>query len=125
MNKDGKSKPEGIRRDKKTDESYIDSDGCKEVGSDGYIDRSEPERACGEICSGGGGSSSGAGFLDGGILGQLGKIKDEYLDYIRAHKERLKARLAEDEEKEKEAVSDLEKLEADIRRLVISKDKSN
>ncbi|NET87941.1 MAG: hypothetical protein F6K45_07580 [Kamptonema sp. SIO1D9] len=50
----------------------------------------------------------------GGILSQLRKIKKAHLQYVNAHSERLKARLAEDEIHRKEVIEEIAALEFEL-----------
>lgn len=58
-------------------------------------------------------NSSGEAAI-GGILRQLEEIHQDYLAYIEAHSARLRARLAEDDERRREAVSKIERLKQQI-----------
>ncbi len=50
----------------------------------------------------------------GGILRQLKQTKESYLEYVNAHTERLKLRLAEDETQRKQLMDDIARLESEI-----------
>lgn len=54
----------------------------------------------------------------GGILRQLKQIKEAHLSYVNNHTERLKARLAEDEEHRQNVIDDINILEKQIEELL-------
>ena len=56
--------------------------------------------------------------VSGGILRQLELIRERQLKYIRAHKQRLLARLAEDEVEEQRIMEDIDQLKVEILELI-------
>lgn len=54
----------------------------------------------------------------GGILRQLKQIKEAHLAYVNAHTERLRARLAEDEQHRQQIIDDIDQLGQEIVELL-------
>ena len=58
--------------------------------------------------------------IQGKIIRQLKLLKQRQLDYVDAHTERLRLRLAEDEEHRKLLLHDVEQLEEELKELIES-----
>ena len=113
---------QGIRGIQETDKFNPDSHGYWTFGQDGEADGYQPQRISREVCQGNSRSEDDPGCPHGGILSRLDRVEHQYLNYIKAHKERLETRLAEDEEQERQAISELKELRADIVKLLLSKE---
>lgn len=61
----------------------------------------------------------------GGILRQLKRAKESYLEYVNAHSERLRLRLAEDEAQRKQLLDDIARLEREISEIEESESKED
>lgn len=64
------------------------------------------------------GQDSAEGYREGnlgGIVSQLRELRDQHLAFVDAHTERLKARLADDEQHRKEIIEKMNQLECQIR----------
>jgi hypothetical protein len=91
---------------------HADSNNLRETRQASPADGSEQKRGTGTAVKEAQ-SEQGEDVL-GKILSQLRKLREEHLKYVNAHTERLKERLAEDEEHRQQIISEMDELEQEI-----------
>jgi|SRR4028119_591672 hypothetical protein len=91
---------------------HADSNDLRETGQASTADGSEQKRGTRTTVKEAHSEQGEDGF--GKILSQLRKLREEHLKYVNAHTERLKERLAEDEEHRQQLISEMDELEQEI-----------
>lgn len=109
MSKDAQEdKARGIRRKQDSLWVHADGDNIREDRRNCSGDGSESKRSDREDFSRNEGGEAAADF--GKILSQLEEIREAHLAYLNAHTDRLRARLAEDDEHRQKLINDMDKL---------------
>lgn len=109
MSKDAKEdKARRIRRKQDSLWVHADRDNIRENRRNCSGDGSESQRSDREDFSRNEGREATADF--GKILSQLEEIREAHLAYLNAHTDRLRARLAEDDEHRQKLINDMDKL---------------
>ncbi len=91
---------------------HADSNDLRETGQASTADGSEQKRGTRTTVKEAQSEQGEDAF--GKILSQLRKLREEHLKYVNAHTERLKERLAEDEEHRQQLISEMDELEQEI-----------
>lgn len=105
-------KARGVRRKQDQIRIHADGDGIRETGHSSTTDGSKPKRGDRENFKEDD-TEQGAEPI-GKILSQLRELREAHLAYVNAHSDRLKARLAEDDEHRSQIVEGMDSLEQEI-----------
>lgn len=108
--KEGKDR--GTRRAKSEVPTDVDTDSLGQAGQVSRADAGEPERGDGEALT-----TVNTQWREaclGKILSQLRELREAHLAYVNAHTDRLRVRLAEDEEHRSQIMTGLDELEQEI-----------
>ncbi|MEA5619521.1 hypothetical protein VB711_16980 [Cronbergia sp. UHCC 0137] len=103
-------------------------EGLESIPSRSEINGVEPIRASSENREGGNFNRKLAPIRDtdpGKILERLEALESQHLQYVHAHQSRLKARLGESEEAEKEFIAEANQIKTDIYNLVTAQNHPN
>ncbi len=112
VNENAKSKTPDSRREEETSQHLHNGDsssGARQLSQQDGNQQIGTNRTDRQTTFG-----NASGKPDGGIIGQLEEIEQEYLAYISAHEERLKARLAEDYVIKQEAIAKIRRLKQEV-----------
>lgn len=123
MEEHGKTAAEGKAQISKSEKNSQSDHRTRSLGTPGREGQSNgvaPIRLGGNACDGGQETRS-----VGGILRQLKRAKESYLEYVNAHSERLRLRLAEDEAQRRQLQEDISRLEREIAEIEEPENENN